>query len=78
MNGNKQKLDALIDWVQVTFKELDYLKVMEYILQFDKVAYENRGWSFCERTTLGNYCFDRRTHTEKICLIESALNSTAS
>jgi len=30
-----------------------------------------------ERTTLGNYCFDRRTQDEKISIIENALNTSA-
>lgn len=45
MENQKQELDALIDWVQVTFKELNELGIMEHILQFDKelMTYEGRG-----------------------------------
>lgn len=41
----KTELDAVIDWVQVTFKKIDYLEIMEHILQFDKalMTYEGRG-----------------------------------
>lgn len=55
MEKNEKELDAIIDWVQVTFKKLDCTGVMETILQFDKelMSYEGRGrfrytgkWSF--------------------------------
>ena len=51
----KKELDAVIDWVQVTFKQLDYLDIMHNILQFDNglMTFENHGrfryagkWSF--------------------------------
>lgn len=45
MDNNEKELDALIDWVQVTFKELNHLKIMKYILQFDQglMIHEGRG-----------------------------------
>lgn len=55
MNDTKKELDALIDWVQVTFKALNQFEIMQYILQFDSdlMTHENRGrfryagkWSF--------------------------------
>lgn len=55
MKDCKQELDAVIDWVQVTFKELDHIEIMDNILGFDRslMHYEGRGrfryagkWSF--------------------------------
>jgi len=45
MNDMKQELDAVIDWVQVTFKELDHLEIMDDILGFDSelMQYEGKG-----------------------------------
>jgi len=45
MDNEKQELDAVIDWVQVTFKELDHNDIMNYILQFDKelMTHESKG-----------------------------------
>jgi len=45
MKDNKHELDAVIDWVQVTFKDLDHLEIMNYILGFDSelMQYEGRG-----------------------------------
>ena len=51
----KPKLEAMIDWVQITFKELNYIEICERILCFDPIMmeYMNRGrfryagkWSF--------------------------------
>lgn len=41
----KQELEAVIDWVQVTFKELNDLEIINHILQFDRelMTYEGRG-----------------------------------
>lgn len=44
MEYKKNELDAIIDWVQVTFKELDCTGVMESILQFDKDLMTYEGW----------------------------------
>jgi len=55
MTENKKDLSALIDWVQVTFKNINHFEIMEHILQFDSelMTYENIGrfryagkWSF--------------------------------
>lgn len=45
MDCNKKELEAVIDWVQVTFKDLNHMEIMEYILQFDRelMAHEGRG-----------------------------------
>lgn len=45
MEAYKQELEAVIDWVQVTFKNLNYLEIMRYILQFERelMKYEDRG-----------------------------------
>jgi len=45
VDNEKQELDAVIDWVQVTFKELDHNDIMNYILQFDKelMTHESKG-----------------------------------
>lgn len=45
MENSKQELNALIDWVQVTFKTLNDMEIMEYILQFDTqlMTYEGHG-----------------------------------
>lgn len=45
MENMKKDLNALIDWVQVTFKELSDMEIMEHILKFDKelMNYEGRG-----------------------------------
>jgi phage replication initiation protein len=45
MNDTKKELDAVIDWVQVTFKALNQFDIMHYILQFDSdlMTHENRG-----------------------------------
>ncbi len=41
----KKELEAVIDWVQVTFKGLNYKEIMKDILQFDDglMKYEGRG-----------------------------------
>lgn len=53
----KEKVEASIDWLQVTFKNLTDIEVMDYILQFPKelMTFENHGrfqyagcWSFGE------------------------------
>lgn len=53
--NNKQELGAMIDWVQVTFKQLNHHEVMDYILQFDRdmMTYENRG----RFRYTGKWCF---------------------
>lgn len=45
MENKKPELDAIIDWVQVTFKELNDMEIMKHILQFDKelMTFEGRG-----------------------------------
>lgn len=52
----KKELEAVIDWVQVTFKELNYQEVMSDILQFDNglMTYEERGrFRYAGRWTFG-------------------------
>lgn len=55
MDKEKQGLESVIDWVQVTFKGISEYEIMSYILQFEIgfMSYENRGrfryagkWSF--------------------------------
>jgi phage replication initiation protein len=55
MNKSKQGLEAVIDWVQVTFKELNHFEIMDYILQFDSelMTHENRG----RFRYAGKWCF---------------------
>ena len=45
MENTKKDLTALIDWVQITFKKLSDMEIMEDILKFDKalMTYERRG-----------------------------------
>lgn len=45
MSNQEKELDAVIDWVQVTLKELSIIEIIENLLQFDKelMTYENRG-----------------------------------
>jgi len=55
MKSNKPELEAVIDWVQVTFKEINHFEIMEYILQFDRelMTHENRG----RFRYAGKWCF---------------------
>ena len=45
MKRNNKELEAVIDWVQVTFKEFDHIGIMEHILRFEKglMTHEGRG-----------------------------------
>ena len=45
INKKRQELEAVIDWVQVTFQDLNQTEIMEYILQFEPelMTYEGRG-----------------------------------
>jgi len=56
MESNRKELDAVIDWVQVTFKELNHLEIMAYILKFDKdlMTHEGRGrFRYAEKWMFG-------------------------
>jgi Putative phage replication protein RstA len=45
MEKQKEELEAMIDWVQVTFKEINAFEIMKYILQFSPnlMTYEEKG-----------------------------------
>ena len=45
MDNTKTDLEAMIDWVQIMFKELSYIEICERILCFNPIMmeYVNRG-----------------------------------